>query len=133
MTKSKTKTKVILMEPINSLKTIILGFIAFSHLVNTKLCCNDFIFKHLLIFTFTSVFKGLGRVTENFVIIYKGQPNYFENFFFIYNILMEYLSLIIINFQNVPFYLYNYLFQEGQKNFVKNNILKHISIKQLPV
>ena len=81
MTKSKTKTKVILMEPINSLKTIILVFIAFSHLLNTKLCYNDFIFKHLLILTFKSVFKGLGRVTEIFLIISKRQPNYFENFF----------------------------------------------------
>ena len=26
------------------------------------------------------------------------------------------LSLTIINFQNVPFYLYNFLFLEGQKN-----------------
>ena len=88
MTKSKTKTKVILMEPINSSKTIILAFIAFSRLVNTKLCYNDFIFKDLLILTFKSAFKGLGRVTENFVIICKRQPNYSENFFFIYNILM---------------------------------------------
>ena len=74
MIKSKTKTKVLLMEPINSSKTIILAFIAFSHLVNTKLCYSDFIFTHLLILTFKSVFKGLGRVTENFVmIIYKRQ------------------------------------------------------------
>ena len=80
------------------------------------LCYNDFIFQHLLILTCKSIFKGLGRVTENFVLICKRQPNYFENFFFIYNILMKYLSLIIINFQNVLFYLYNFLFHEGQKN-----------------
>ena len=42
-------------------------------------CYNGFIFKHLLILTFKSLFKGLGRVTENFVIICKRQPNYFEN------------------------------------------------------
>ena len=64
------------MEPISSSKTIILALIAFSHLVNTKLCYSDFIFKHLLILTFKSVFKGLGRVTENFVIICKRQPYY---------------------------------------------------------
>ena len=33
------------------------------------------------------------------------------------------LSLTIITFENVPFYLYNFLFQEGQKN----NFLKAIS------
>ena len=71
------------MEPISSSKTIILALIAFCHLVNTKLCYNDFIFKHPLILTFKSVFKGLRRVTENFVIICKRQPNYFENFFHI--------------------------------------------------
>ena len=81
ITKSKTKTKTVLMEPINSSKTVILALIVFFHLVNTKLYYYDFIFKDLLILTFKSVFKGLGRVTENFVIICKRQPNYFENFF----------------------------------------------------
>ena len=28
----------------------------------------------------------------------------------------QYLNLIFINFQNVPFYPYNFLFQEIQKN-----------------
>ena len=58
---------------------------------------------------------------------------YFENlFFFIYKILMYYLSLIIINFQNVPFYLCNFPLQEFQEiYFVKSNILQYISIKNL--
>ena len=65
MTKSKTKTRIILMEPINSLKTIILAFIAFFYLVNTKPCFNDFIFKHLLIITFKSVFNALTEIMSS--------------------------------------------------------------------
>ena len=85
MTKSKTKTKIILVEQINSSKTIILinkiskymyhsysiknfenwnKYIYISHLVNTKLCHNDFIFTHLLILTFKSVFKGLRELLK---------------------------------------------------------------------
>ena len=46
-----------LVEPINSSKTITLAIVTFSHLVNTELCYNDFIFKDLLILTFKSIFK----------------------------------------------------------------------------
>ena len=47
---------------------------------------------------------------------------------------MYYLSLIIINFQNVPFYLSIQLPVTGRSKeyFVKSNILKHISIKKPP-
>ena len=72
------------MEPISSSKTIILALIAFCHLVNTKLCYNDSIFKYLLILTFKSVFKGLRRVTENFVIIARDNQIILKTFFFIY-------------------------------------------------
>ena len=84
MTKSKTKTKTVLMEPINSSKTVILALIVFFHLVNAKLCYYDFIFKDLLILTFKSVFKGLGSVTENL----QETTKLFWKLFFIYNILM---------------------------------------------
>ena len=50
------------MEPINSLKIIILAFIAFFYLVNTKPCFNDFIYKQLLIITFKPVFNALTEI-----------------------------------------------------------------------
>ena len=43
----------------------------------------------------------------------------------------QYLSLIIINFQIVPFYLYNFLLQGGQKNTLLKAISCNISIKNL--
>ena len=75
MTKNKTKIKVILMEPVNPSKTIILAnkiskslnlslslslslsiyiyiYTVFSHLVNIKLCYNDSFFKYLLTLSF---------------------------------------------------------------------------------
>ena len=80
---------MILMEPVNSLKTIILANKISKYIIaiqskTLKTGTNIFIFllSHLLILTFKSVFKGLGRVTENFVIICKRQTNYFENIFF---------------------------------------------------
>ena len=84
MTNSKTKTNVLIMEPINASKTIILAIkiSKYNYVIAIQsIFYNDFIFKHLLILTFKSNFKGLGRVTENFVIICKRQPNYFEDFF----------------------------------------------------
>ena len=77
------------MEPINSSNTIILVkmhlncflYSVFSFVKYKTMLQHD-IFKHRLMLNFKSVFKCLGRVTENFVIIFKRQPNYSKKIFF---------------------------------------------------